>query len=188
MTTLWTFSSNTTWKTSSTWSRSKLPVLDLDLDGSQSRSVQLESSPVPGRFRSLPVQEAQALELLDPAVARGDRNSEPATEFDGRRRPLERSQQDARGIVVHDRLGHLQSFHESLLPFERKDSCDEARDLVRLERLVEIADRPAAHALALGERGAERRHQDCPQPGLRAARGLDELDPVRARHPEVGQK
>src|SRR2546425_3957154 len=76
-------------------------------------SVQKKAPPVPGRFRPLAVREAQSLEFLDSAVTRGDRNPEPAAQVDRGRRAVERSQDDACGILVHDRLGHLQGFHGS---------------------------------------------------------------------------
>src|SRR3989475_757340 len=71
---------------------SKLSILERDMDGPEARSIELRPSPIPGRLRPLAVHEAQSLEFLDPAVACGDRNSEPATELDSRCRAIERSQ------------------------------------------------------------------------------------------------
>ena len=68
---------------------SKLSVLEGDTNGLQSRSVQKKASPVPGRLGALAVHEAQPLEFLDSAVARGDRDSEPAAEVDRGRRVVE---------------------------------------------------------------------------------------------------
>src|SRR5256712_12767959 len=85
----------------------------MDSDGLQSGSVQKKAPPVPGRLRSLAAHEAQSLEFLDPAVARGDRDSEPAAEVNRGCRAVERPQEDACRVLVHDRLGHLQGFHGS---------------------------------------------------------------------------
>src|SRR3989442_5441824 len=63
-----------------------------------------------GRLRSLAMHEAQSLEFLDPAVARGDRDPEAAAEVNRGCRAVERSQEDACRILVHDRPGHLQGF------------------------------------------------------------------------------
>src|SRR5437870_9306220 len=79
----------------------------------QSGSVQKKAPPVPGRLRPRAVDEAQPLEFLDSAVARRDRDSEPAAEVNRGCRAVERSQEDACRILVHDRLGHLQGFHGS---------------------------------------------------------------------------
>src|SRR6266705_6562202 len=76
----------------------------------------------------------------------------------------------------------------SLLPFERKDARDEAGDLVRFERLVQVPDRPAADALDLGEGVPKRGHEDRTEPGLGPTGRLDELDAVRTRHAIVGQQ
>src|SRR3989442_5456131 len=66
-----------------------------------------------GRLRSLAMHEAQSLEFLDPAVARGDRDPEAAAEVNRGCRAVERSQEDACRILVHDRPGHLQGFYGS---------------------------------------------------------------------------
>src|SRR5207249_5357716 len=60
----------------------KFPFFEGDPDGPETSLGQLKSSPVPGRFRPLTVDEAHDLELLDPAVTRGDRNAESATQLD----------------------------------------------------------------------------------------------------------
>src|SRR2546428_13845299 len=74
------------------------------------------------------------------------------------------------------------------LPFEREDARDEAGDLVRFERLVQVPDRPPAHALNLGEGVSKRRHEDRAEPGFRPAGRLDELDAVRTRHAVIGEE
>src|SRR6266487_1526457 len=74
------------------------------------------------------------------------------------------------------------------VPLQREDAPDEARDLVGLERLVEVADRAPTDALDLGEAVPERGHQDRPQAGSGPPGRIDQLDAVRARHPVVGQE
>src|SRR2546428_7746328 len=73
------------------------------------------------------------------------------------------------------------------LPFEREDARDETGDLVRFEWLVQVTDRPPAHAPNLGEGVSKRRHQDRAEPGSRPAGRLAELDAVRTRHAIVGE-
>src|SRR5437016_1715588 len=59
----------------------KVAVLQGDPNRLQAGTKQLETLSVAGRQLFLAVDEAQSLELLNPAVAGRDRNSEPAAEF-----------------------------------------------------------------------------------------------------------
>src|SRR6266516_3369199 len=163
------------------------PVFERDADGFQSGPEQLETFAVPRRQLALTEHEAEPLQVLDPTIARGDWDPEPAAQLDRGYRARRGPQEDSRGILVHDGLAHLKRLHRSV-PLQRQDAIDQARDLIGLERLVEIPDGAAAHALDLGEGVAEGRHQDRPQPGSRPPCGLDQLDPVRAGHPVVRQE
>src|SRR5207245_906719 len=118
----------------------KLPVLEGNPDGSEAGPVELEPFGVPWGERRFDVHEAEALELLDPAVARRDWDCEPATDVQRGDGMVEGPEKDPRRILVHDGLAHLQCLH-GLFPLEREDPRDEARNLVRLKRPVQVADR-----------------------------------------------
>src|SRR5207245_757463 len=76
-------------------------VLQADANRLQSRTEQLETLSVARRQLLLAVNEAQSLELLDPAVAGGDRNPEPAAEFQRGHGPFEGAHEDPCGVLVH---------------------------------------------------------------------------------------
>src|SRR5437879_7445047 len=89
----------------------KVAVLQADPNRLQAGTKQLETLSVAGRQLLLAVDEAQSLELLDPAVAGRDRNPEPAAEFQRGHGPFEGPHEDPCGILVHHGLAQLQRLH-----------------------------------------------------------------------------
>src|SRR5437773_1508616 len=59
---------------------------------------------------------SQSLELLDPAVAGRDRNSEPAAEFQRGHGAFEGPHEDPGGVLVHHGLAQLQRLHHIQSP------------------------------------------------------------------------
>src|SRR5947208_2439056 len=94
----------------------KVAVLQGDPNRLQAGTKQLETLSVAGRQLLLAVDEAQSLELLDPAVAGRDRNSEPAAEFQRGHGAFEGPHEDPGGVLVHHGLAQLQRLHHIQSP------------------------------------------------------------------------
>src|SRR5437867_7590468 len=94
----------------------KVAVLQGDPNRLQAGTKQLETLSVAGRQLFLAVDEAQSLELLDPAVAGRDRNSEPAAEFQRGHGAFEGPHEDPGGVLVHHGLAQLQRLHHIQSP------------------------------------------------------------------------